>query len=264
MRLCLFALMMGCACRPNAPRVDLAGLPEPEALVETLRTQSEARRNLRAQGRVTAFGPEGRVRLKTVLLAERPGSFRVETLTPFEQPVDVMACDGARIWLLREGRLFAGPATPANVARLLPLPLRPDEIVETLLGGVPVPDGFTPTRIGVEDDRWRLELEGPRGEQGVLRIRPEGPRVDRAQWLDVDGTLQVQVEFDDFEKAEDGGPPYPKSIRVEVPPSDTKVEIRLRDAETDVSLAGALFFIEPPPGQVPEPLGAQPAAPATP
>ena len=37
-------------------------------------------------GRVTDFGERGRVRLTAVLLAERPGKLRVETLSPLEQP----------------------------------------------------------------------------------------------------------------------------------------------------------------------------------
>lgn len=248
-----FALFVG--CRPHVPAPELSELPEPAALIETLRAQAEARRNLRALGRVTAFGPEGRVRLKTVLVAQRPGAFRVETLTPFEQPVDVMACDGARISLLREGRLFVGPATPANVARLLPLPLRPEEIVEVLLGGVPLPSDFQATGLSVEDELWRLELRGADGEQGILHVRPSGGRVERAEWLDASGNPRVRVRFEDFSRSDDGGPPFPKSIRVEVPPADTRVEIRLRDAETDVELAEALFSIEPPPGGEAEPLG---------
>ena len=229
--------------------------PEPAALLASLRRQGEGRTNLRAMGRVTALGPDGRVRLRTVLVAERPRSFRFETLTPFEQPIDVMTSDGERLWLLRDGRLFEGPATPENVARLLPLPMRPAEVVETLLGGVPVSDRFAPERVEPVDAGWRLHLRAPNGDRGVLLIEPRRRRVLEAELRDAAGQLLVGVRFDRFEPADDGGPAVPTAIEVEVPPRRTRVRLRLTEAETDVALPPALFVVRPPAGTRPEPFG---------
>lgn len=243
-------------CRPSGPprSVDLGALPEPEALLAQLRRQTAKRTNLRALGRITAFRSDERVRLKTVIVAQRPRSFRVETLTPFEQPVDVMTSNGEQLWLLREGRLFAGPATPENVARLLPLPMRPEELVETMLGGVPVSSGFRPTKVEMdEDERWKLELEGPFGEKGRLRIDPGSLRVLEAELRTDGGELRTSVTFEGFKTAEDGGPAVPTSIRVSVPPKDVKLRIRLRETETDVPISPGLFEMNAPRGASPEP-----------
>src|SRR5262245_17955687 len=90
------------ACRPDPPKKPAkdAPLPSAEAALEQLRQKSATRKNLRAIGRLTYFGEKGRIRLKSVLVAERPGSFRFETISPLEQPIDVMACDGKKIRLL--------------------------------------------------------------------------------------------------------------------------------------------------------------------
>ncbi len=240
----LWALLAALGCRPGTPTdVDFGALPEPDALLETLRRQGERRRSLRATGRVTAFGPEGRVRLRTVIVAQRPRSFRLETLTPFEQPVDVMASDGERLWLLREGELFEGPASAENVARLLPLPMAPEELVETLLGGVPVPAGFSAVRVEAAGDRWRLHLEGAAGSSGVLELDPKTLRVLSAAHRDPSGELRTEVDFAGYRAAPDGGPAVPTEIEVRVPSIESELSIRLGEPELDVELLPSLFSL---------------------
>lgn len=252
----LFAvLLVGCHPASGPRSADLGDLPEPAALLASLRRQADGRTNLRALGRVTARGPDGRIRLRAVLVAERPGRFRFETLTPFEQPIDVMTSDGARLWFLHEGRLYEGEATPDNVARLLPLPMTPPEVVETLLGGVPVSGRFEPVRVEPTDDGWWLRLEGPGGEQGRLLIEPSRLRVLEARLSDSAGKPLTRVEFDRFAPGTDGGPSVATSIEVRIPPRELEVRIRFTDVETGVDLPSGLFVIDPPPGVRPEPLG---------
>lgn len=255
----LVVALGGAACHPaTGPRgPDVSDRPTPSELLDSVRRQGEGRSNLRAMGRVTANGPDGRVRLRTVLLAERPGRFRFETLTPFEQPIDVMTSDGERLWYLHEGRLFEGPATPDQVARLLPLPMSPAEVVETLLGGAPVSERFEPDTLETSDEGWWLHLRGPDGAQGRLLVEPGRLRVLEAHLHDRLGQLVTKVRFDRFEPGKDGGPSVPTSIEVEVPPRELEVRIRLTEFETGVKLDPSLFVIEPPPGVAPEPLVAQ-------
>ncbi len=126
--LALFGVLT--ACHPAAPvkRADLAPLPAPEAALAELRAAGAKRQNLRALGRLTYFGEKGRVRLKAVLVADRPNRVRFETVSPLEQPLDVMTVDGSRLYLLSKEKLAIGPATPENVARLLPFPMHPEEL----------------------------------------------------------------------------------------------------------------------------------------
>lgn len=251
--LILAMVISGCAANTGTG-TGREALPEASELLAALRERASQRQNMRALGRVEAFTPEGRVRLRAVFVAERPRSFRVETLTPFEQPVDVLVSDGERLYLLREGRLYEGAAVPENVARVLPLPLRPEEIVETLLGGVPVPRRFEAVDVVAKDQGWQLELRSSMGERGQLLIDPETRRVLEARLVDAAGAPQTSVRFDRFVSAADGGPAHPTEVRVEVPSRETKVRIRLKDAETDVELPGGLFTLRTEDGSPPEPL----------
>lgn len=254
--LALFAPLLFSACHSGTgpQNADLSGAPEPAELLAQLRRLGAERTSMRSDGRVTAFGPEGRIRLRAILVAQRPSAFRVETLTPFEQPIDVMVSGGERLWLLSGGTLYEGAATAENVARLLPMPLRPEEVVETLLGGVPLSDRFVPTRVDDEDGRWVLVLDGPGGETGRLRVDPGTLRVLEAEVLEASGEARVKVRLDGYERAEDGGPAVPLHIDVEVPSRELEVRIRLQQPETNVEMPESIFEMAPPPGAEPAPI----------
>lgn len=246
------------ACRPAEVRPpELTTLPAPAVALAELRAAGANKHSLTAEGRVTYFGEKGRVRLKAVLLAERPGRFRIETLSPFEQPVDVMACDGSRLWLLSGDRLREGPATPENIARLLPMPLYPEEVVDVLLGGVPSGERFSATGIqGADDGQWRLELSSGGGVAAHLWMDPVAKQVRRLALLDAGGQERVTVDFDDFgvpEGATDGRE-LPQEIVVKVPGRDLDVSIKLTRAQVDRAIDPGLFRIEAPPGVALEPL----------
>ena len=249
-------IAVGCclawACRPAEVRPpEVTAMPAPEVVLAELRTAGAGKSSLRAEGRVTYFGEKGRVRLKAVILGERPGHFRIETLSPFEQPIDVMACDGARLWLLSGDRLREGPATPENIARLLPLPLYPEEVVDVLLGGVPSGDRFQATQVEpAEEGQWRLHLAGANGERAQLLIDPVAKLVRRSALLDTDGKERVTVDFGDFSAPEGSadGREMPQESVVKLPGRDFDMTIKLTKAQVDVALDPSLFRINAPPG----------------
>lgn len=248
-------LFVFAACRPGPVKQDLTPLPEPQAALDELRAEGAGTRNLRALGRVTYFGEKGRVRLKTVLLAERPGRFRVETLSPLEQPIDVMACDGTELWYLSKGRLRSGPATPQNISRLLPLAMTPEEVVDTFLGGVPTSERFSPVALKhADDDRWELELLSATQERVRLLIDPVRRVVERMVLLTPAGSPRVSVQFDDFDPVSKGARDLPRSMVLRVAEKDIDLRIKLTEADVDVALDGSLFRLEAPPGRSAEPL----------
>lgn len=253
------ALTLGLiACRP-APVVppDLGVLPDAEEVLAGLRAQAGVRTSLRTLGRVTYFGDRGRVRLKAVLLARRPSAFRVETLSPFEQPIDVMASDGERLWLLSQDRLRYGAATPANISRLLPLVMGPEAVVDTLLGGIPEGEGTKAERLQRADDgRWQLFLSDAQGNRGMLVVDPVKRRVEEMHLLGPADKSQVVVKFSDFEPVTSGGE-LPEKIEIRLEAQKSDVTIHLNGPEVNVELPDSLFTIEAPPGLPATPIDAE-------
>lgn len=255
MRSILFVLaaLAATGCRPGPVKApDTTPLPSPESVLADLRARAGDRQSLRTLGRVTYFGDKGRVRLKAVLLARRPGAFRVETLSPFEQPVDVMASDGADLWLLRNDELRFGAATPQNIARLLPLVMGPEAVVDTLLGGIPEAEGTRAERLERDGDRWRLWISSAHGDRGYIRVDPVKRRVEQMVLLQGDKPF-VTVGFSDFESIPTGGE-LPRDIEVRLEADDSEVTIKLGSPEVNAELPDHLFRIEAPPGVTPKPL----------
>ncbi|MBK8011062.1 MAG: hypothetical protein IPK13_06905 [Deltaproteobacteria bacterium] len=257
----LVALTGGLGCRslgatsgPVGPSPEFP-LPPPGEVLKDMRDRAASRQNMRAMGRVTYFGRQGRVRLRAVLLSERPGAFRVELLSPAEEPVGIMTCDGEGLWLLKDRRLMTGPATAENIARLLPMPMLPHEIVDLLLGGLPSSDRFEPVSLlwaDVSHQMWRLTLSGPSGDEVHLTIDPTRHVVRSARFARVDRP-SMTVAFDDF-KPIDGLPgEFPTQIVVQVQ-GDEDVRIKLESLEVNVTFDSSLFLLTPPSGISPEPM----------
>ncbi len=243
------------ACRPGPVRApDARPLPSAETVLRELQAQAGTRNSLRTLGRVTYFGDKGRIRLKAVLLARRPGAFRVETLSPFEEPVDVMACDGERLWLLSQNRLHEGAATPENISRLLPLVMGPEAVVDTLLGGIPAQGVQAHALERSEDGLWKLSLTMARGEPAVLLVDPVKRRVQQMQLLGPNGEVKLTVKFSKFEALPSGGA-LPQKIEIHLADEGAEVTIRLKAPEVNVDVADSLFSIVAPPGMVAIPLG---------
>lgn len=250
-------LLVSAGCRPGVFRErDPSTLPSAASALAQVRARTADRASLRASGRVTYFGERGRIRLRTIVLAQRPGAFRVETLSPFEQPVDVMASDGRVVWLLTKGRLLTGPATPTHIARLLPLALRPEAVVNILLGGVPASGDLKAIDISWDQDLWRLDLEGLGKARGYLWVDPG--RTVATRWVMLKKADQneerVRVDFSDFDEVRGAAGPFPRRIRVAMATPEADVDIRLDTPEVGVPLEAHLFRIDPPPGVTPEPL----------
>jgi outer membrane lipoprotein-sorting protein len=238
-----FFLSMSCtasvlsACT-TVPRPEFRSEASPEQALIAVRNRALGRRTLRATGRVTYFGAKGRVRLKVVVVAARPASFRVETLSMFEEPLEVMTCNGTSLYHLAKGRIQEGPATPENVAKLLPVPVGPEAMVDAFLGGAPGQGALNRARDLEDDpDVWVIESAGnparrlryDHRSQHILgmTVLPEGPR------------REIEVFFSDFEN--DAVGPFPRSIQIRVPGKQLDLSIQLRDVETNVALDPGLF-----------------------
>lgn len=260
--LVVLACMGAFGCHPAAaPKSPVpAALPAPAKVLDMLRASGQRRRNMRALGRLTYFGEKGRVRVKAAMLVDRPGRFRLETISPFEQPLEVMASDGVRLWMLSKEVLSEGPATPENIARFLPIPMYPEELVDTLLGGVPTSDRFVPLRVdrdSGDDERWILTLQAATGQVGKVRIDPDRKRVLGVELLETGGAVRASVRFDDFQPAGQDAGEVPRALTVRAPGRDLEVDIKLKEVDVNVALDASLFRIDPPPGRTAERMGAR-------
>jgi len=209
-------------------------------------------RGLRAASgfaRVEAWRDGQRVRLQQVVLAERPARLRVETLSPFDQPISYLATDGERLtlYVLGEQRFLTGRATAANVGRLFPLALAPAEVVEALLGGLPLPAGDKALTWNGDEARYELTARAETG--GVLAtawLRPDDLAPMRVEAAGTPETGRWSLEVVGWE--EQGGHLLPGRVRFRMERGETEVRFRWTDVRCNPDLPAEAWQIEPPAG----------------
>src|SRR5204863_3513890 len=110
-------LIVGCAAR--APRLRSTSAAE---LLETLAARRAAVTSLRSRARLRS-GLSG-VWIREALLVRRPDAVRVDVLSPFGLALAV-GVRGDLLWAYppARGTRYEGPATPANMVRLLGAPI---------------------------------------------------------------------------------------------------------------------------------------------
>src|SRR3954470_9808626 len=114
----VFALLLLVGC----PKPLVPGALDAEGLSAQVTAAHRGPDTLSCQAKAIIQAPENSGRWPLHILAKRPGSLRLEGLTPLGDPAAVLIADQGRFALadLRNNVFFRGPATPRNLSRLIP------------------------------------------------------------------------------------------------------------------------------------------------
>ncbi|MFO8073051.1 MAG: DUF4292 domain-containing protein [Polyangia bacterium] len=241
------ALALAVACGPVPRPADAyASAPDLLADFEDLRC---AVRSLRAAGRFDHFDESRRVQGEALVFAELPDRLRVDLLSPFGSTLSVLTVDRGEFALsdYREHRFYAGPADPCNIARLIQVPLSPEDVTRALVGHTPLIEGDAEVRWDPEG-RYRVTISDGQKEQ-VLWIDPDRRTLAlrRSRLKDERGTI-FDLRFDRWREVD--GAAIPHEIEVEMPREEARLLLRY-DAggvEINVDLPAGAWRQELPAG----------------
>ncbi len=252
----LFALSL-VACVRVAPPA--SSPPTAEAALARMRATLACGNAVQASAKVDHFGEGGRVRGDVLLFAARPARIRMDVVSPFGAALATLTTDGTRFSLvdLKERRLFVGPATACNIARLTTVAVPGHVLVDLLRGEAPVlkhdPAGATIAWSAA--GYFVLRVPGQYQSREEIHLAPYPSdwsrpwQAQRMRVLDVrvdqQGYLLYHAELDDHRGAPTAGPrrdpdnleppvlpsgpvcdaELPRRIHVELdtPPSDLRV-----------------------------------------
>ena len=255
------------ACRPPAP-LSPAGL-DAVAIFEQARAAHRLPDSLSCDAKAFVEAPEQGGRYPLHLAARRPASLRIEALTPLGDPAAVLVADHGRFALLdlRNNVFYRGPSTPENLARLLPAPLRDDELVALLLGGIPELPGAEPISAVREGGNLRLVLSTVPpgtttlrgvsqevllgGDLRVLEVRrllAAGSAGSGGSGAEPAARTEVlwSVKLDEHDDS--SGQELPRLLQLEVPARKTRIDLQLRNLLVGKPPPAGAFLLGPPKG----------------
>jgi Domain of unknown function (DUF4292) len=245
------------ACAPRVPPPDLS--LEPAQLLAQVRAGATAAPRVQGEARLRLDAPGASGSMPAWLAAERPDRLHVEVLDFFGNPAATLVAANGRLAIsdARTRTFLRGAATPANVARLLPLPLSPERLVAILCGTPPL-DG-EPVAAGPGRGYATLTLrDGPRTTD--LRVGPRAA-ILRAEVRGGAPALPDHVvvygAFEELPRVR-----FPTEVIVTSPDPAVRVELAWKDPEVGASVDPSLFRLEAPAGARVVDLDLEPELPA--
>lgn len=254
----LAALALG-ACTPRRPPADLS--LDPAALLAQVEAAGAVVTRVQGDARLRLDAPGARGTVPAFVAAERPDRLHVEVLDFFGNPAASLVTAGGRLGIYdaRARTFYRGMASATNVARLVPLPLSPEQLV-AILCGVPLLAG-APVETAVGRGYVALSLrEGPRTTS--VRV---GPRASVVRASFRGGAPEVPEheiaygQFLDLERVR-----FPGEVVVTAKDPAVRVELAWKDPDVTGRLDPGLFRLDPPSGAKVVDLDAAPELPATP
>ena len=259
----LCGLLLGCALagcasfpRPVDPFTDGAEALELQSL-----TRGELH-GIRAEARIDQRGAQGRIKGTVLMFVVRPNFVRFDAMTQFG-PAAILTSDGETFAFadLRNSRFTTGQACPANVARLLNLPLSVAQTTELLLGGTPVLEGARAAIAWHDDGFYRVTLRDAQGRRqevdlaisekdAALPKSRQRLRLQRSEVYDARGRTLQRLSYDEYQDLPLGTfkLAVPFVVRVEQPQVGRDTLIRFKDIALDPSVSEAVFHQLPSAG----------------
>jgi hypothetical protein len=231
----LFLLVVGalssCQRLPVVPGDGKPAVASAQALRDQILARSQAIRSFKAKGQLSVLSPQKNYNGSALLFGSKPETVRLDVLNFWGQPALTFLTDGQEVKMLAysEAKLYKGPATSHNLAVFIPPPVKVQELVEVLTGGVPLGTDDEARLTDVPGaDQYRLEIS-PASRQGRvdLLVDAKTGQILKALWFDAQGKQLFAAEFSDFDSR--GSISFPLQVILTTGDNQSQVRIRYRD-----------------------------------
>ncbi len=252
--LVVFSLTAALGCPRRIPPPDNA-IEQPDKLRAAIEARTDAFDDARFKEVVLDyFGKRERVKVRQLILVDRPDRLRVQTRLPgSNEIVSLLVTDGEEFALhnREDNTYLTGPPSRENINRLLPVDLSARDIVRVMFGGAPW-DRFerAPGEPNLEWDtsigRYVYSVETDEGGELEMEVRHPTHTVVSVVERDADGELVYRYTTDDWKRF--GERRLPTWRRFVWPARDLDFSLDVGETELDVGLSDSLFELSPPPG----------------
>jgi len=252
--LAAFLALGGCAALPPAPPVAVVA---PEDLLSRLQARQQQVKSFQARARVTLISPERNYAGTTGLFKGlAPTTLRVDLYDPLGRSLLSFLSDGQEVEVLfpREAKLCRGPATPANLAALIPPAVTLPQALRLLVAAVPL-SPEPPDRLDYQaaQGQYLLEWRNPNGTpRERLWVEAQGLNPVKEDWFGNDGPRRFSVEWEDFGRL---APDLPGKITLRTFAPAAELRLAYNEMQVNPVLTPADLALPVPPGVAVVPLG---------
>lgn len=226
--------------------------PTGATVLAAIKARSTRVRSLRGEARMSYRTDQGKVKATVRMMARQGGDLRFDVVSPFDTPLATLVCSGGRFALVdsRKGRHYHGPASPCNLARLLQVALRPEDVRAVLSGSTPLIE-YESVDLSW-DDRAGAEILTLRSKSARQTIRLDGRdrrwRLLSSEIRDASDKLLLKIVPSAFQRRK--GVDVPERIAVEQPLTTASLELDFKRIEIDIELP-KIAFERPGPSGLP-------------
>ena len=240
---CVISWFTACGVRfPEPPHFKA----DPARYHAQLQERSESIKSLSGELAVELWEDGKRVAIRQLFASRPPRHLRIDTLTPFEQPLATLIYNEQLLAIhnQEQARFAVGSASAGNFERLTRVRIKPTEMSALLSGQVP----RLLTRGGMikwDPERGRTKLTLERGDERQVISFDESKLTPRVVEMYRQGELIVRLSLAQYTDRE---PYLPQRLRFEMPHRKIRVEIELKDFTLNPDLPEIAFEIKAPPG----------------
>ena len=240
-----FVVVMVTACGSRFPQPDHFK-PDTSRYHRAMESRGKTIKSLSGELAVELWEGSKRVAIRQLFASCPPHQLRMDTLTPFEQPLATLIYHDTLLALhdIEHARFAVGEASADNFERLTRVKIRPSDMSALLSGQIP----RLMTQGGVvvwdeEQGRSVLTLEGQ--DERQLIYFDESKLTPRVMEIYRQGELLLRLFLARYTEQE---PYLPQRLRFEIPSKKIRVEIELKDFTINPELPDVAFEIKAPPG----------------
>jgi outer membrane lipoprotein-sorting protein len=242
-------ILCGCGGRIVAPQ---HFKPQAKIYHTILNDRTNQVKSMSGELSVEVWESGKRVAIKQLFASIPPNRLRMDTLTPFGQPLSTIIYNDQLLSVHDRdaNRFMMGEANRHHFERLTKLNLHPSDMSTLLSGQLP--------RLRKEGGRVRWDerlgraiLELTHNDKRQVITFNEADKTPRMTELYEANVLVVRVLLADYTKTE---PKVPRRLKIELPASDIKLSTTLTDFTLNPEIPSIAFEIEAPPGLKPQSL----------
>ncbi len=222
-----------------------AAIPDVSPLTNAMVERDRTLESLQTNAIMEYSSGDTQVKAREEIIVRRPGSLRVEAMSPFGVALIVAAQD-SRLQIFEPSKniLMRGAADAATLARFARIPMAPRDAVVMLMGIVPeARNAVLPESVRNEGDLTLLVYHRP--DRALRELGFRDGQLAMVRETAVGGTVNFEIRYTDYHDI--GGVMFAYQIDANFPGAATHVNILYKRPIINDKIPDSVFTLTPGP-----------------